>query len=79
MEPQHWNYRSVMRLMNQINDSLDHMLYAMDRVESIMHQLKKMTPVWRELRESLIAEPQKTVYTHDAAPPAKGKYRKRKR
>jgi hypothetical protein len=45
MEPDfRWDYRKVSRILNQVNDGLERLLWAMDRAETLMRRYGRSSP-----------------------------------
>lgn len=52
MGPRRIPERNLSGLLRQIHDGLDDVMYTMHQVESIVHEARKMAPVWRQLRDA---------------------------
>lgn len=53
MDPRLSRSRNVSRLLRQMNDGLDDVLYTLHRMESIVQEAHKMAPAWRQLRDAI--------------------------
>ena len=58
MEPDfRWDYRKVSRILNQVNDGLERLLWAMDRAETLMRRYgRSSSEAWFRIPQPFEAE-----------------------